>query len=118
MIVKGLKDNSFLAELTSHLDVSGFYHQQLPIVYLDLYFARVVPGEVAVYEVISALISSLTSSSRLWLDPANFISSAGLETGDDDRISCQYLGLPSHDSQTFIVSSESSLTFCLLDQCL
>ena len=33
-----LKDNSFLTKFTSHLEVSGFYHQQLPIVYLDLYF--------------------------------------------------------------------------------
>ena len=53
-----LKDNSLCA---SHLDATGFY-RQLPIVYLDLYFAVAMPLMLSGESLIFVLISSLTSS--------------------------------------------------------
>ena len=71
-----LKDNSFLTKFTSHLEVSGFYHQQLPIVYLDLYFclsgpwwSRCLCGYLCSHLLINKLLPTEAWSSQFYFQP-------------------------------------------------
>lgn len=101
------QDNSFRA---SHLDATGFY-RLLPNVYLDLCFAVAAVAADVVWRV-PYLRSHLLINKLLWLsllvDPVNFISSR------DDRISCRYLRLPSHDLTVWLLWTDLTHSFSQL----